>query len=825
MNLKVKLFIPVVTVITLVALISMYISKTVITDLVKNQIQQKENLLLSEIEETAVNHITRIYNNIDRIAKKALGEATLFSTLPQVQDAYRVALGGDIHNERDSASLEGRKLLREFIKPVIEAHKRDTGLDQCKLHFHLPSNRSLLRVWREGWQINRDGRKLDVSDDLSSFRSMVVEINQGNHQALKGIEVGRGGLVIRGITPITAPDGAHLGSNEIFFPFKSLLNVTEISQGINIAAYMKADLLSVATRLKDPVKFPVLDGRYVLTVSTDNALTSSLIASDLLDRGTEKPFSRLSDNYYLTSFPIKDFSGKTVGVMAMFQDLSPQKAIIANMRKEGERVATDLIYKVMLGAVLTASGIVLLLWFVVSKTILNPLAKSIHFASRVSRGDFTRTLDICQKDEIGTLAGALNTMVKELGVMFKRIKNSSQNLSVSSLDLSLLSQQISDGVNQTLEQSGRVTASAMDMSHNMDSVAAFSEQTTTNVNMVAAAAEEMSVTIEEIAHNAQKAHGITTKAVSRARRSSEKMARLGEAAHQISHVAESITEISEQTNLLALNATIEAARAGEAGKGFTVVAGEIKNLAKQTADATREIMESIEMISLSTRETVDEMDEITAIIDDINGVVSSIAVSVDEQSSTTREIAENVGQASQGISEVNDNMLNTSGLAGEIAGDIEGVAGIARDAGGNMEHIGAYVNKLMDISEVLNGMTEKFQFGEERFDIKQVKKAHLEWATKLTEAIKGQIVLKPDEVVSHRDCEFGKWYSGALGRTLVSHSAYKKVGEHHERVHDICTEIAVLIQQGEKIKMSEAMKRFTSERLAFFETLDELYLS
>ncbi len=225
MKLKSKLFLPIVILITLTAIISIYLSKKVITDLINGQIQQQETQLYSELEDAVGNQITRLYNSIERITRKATEEATIFSALSPVQDAYRLALKGNIHDENDLKVLEARNALRKFIKPVLDAHKRNTGLEQFHLHFHLPSNRSFLRVWLNGWQIKRNGQKLDVSDDLSPFRAMVVEINQGNHQAIGGIEVGKGGLAIRGVTPITASDGTYLGSNEIFLEFNNALKV------------------------------------------------------------------------------------------------------------------------------------------------------------------------------------------------------------------------------------------------------------------------------------------------------------------------------------------------------------------------------------------------------------------------------------------------------------------------------------------------------------------------------------------------------------------------------------------------------------------------
>lgn len=79
-----------------------------------------------------------------------------------------------------------------------------------QLHFQLPNGRSLVRMWRER-QIQRDGAWVDISDDISVFRPTVMEVNRSG-RPVTGIEVGRGGFVVRGVTPLRSPDGRFSGS-------------------------------------------------------------------------------------------------------------------------------------------------------------------------------------------------------------------------------------------------------------------------------------------------------------------------------------------------------------------------------------------------------------------------------------------------------------------------------------------------------------------------------------------------------------------------------------------------------------------------------------
>ncbi len=346
---------------------------------------------------------------------------------------------------------------------------------------------------------------------------------------------------------------------------------------------------------------------------------------------------------------------------------------------------------------------------IIIKGITGPIEKGVDFAKKMSEGDFTRTLDIDQKDEIGILACALNEMGTNLKKMFEGINAGVETLSSSSTELSAISQQMSAGSEQTSGKSNTVAAAAEEMNSNMTSVAAATEQASTNVSMVATATEEMTSTISEIAQNSEKARGITNEAVSQAKSASERIDQLGKAADEIGKVTEAITEISAQTNLLALNATIEAARAGEAGKGFAVVATEIKELAKQTAAATLEIKEKIAGIQNSTAGTVTEIEQISNVINDVNEIVATIATAVEEQSATSQEIAGNIVQASQGIQEVTENVAQSSTVSGDIAKDISEVNQAAGEISNSSSQVNMSAEELSGLSEKLKEMVGQFK--------------------------------------------------------------------------------------------------------------------
>ena len=358
-------------------------------------------------------------------------------------------------------------------------------------------------------------------------------------------------------------------------------------------------------------------------------------------------------------------------------------------------------------------GIIVLLFgsgfaALISKLLSSQLKRTSVFAEVIAKGDFSKSLDLDQKDEIGILSASLNSIIANVGQMILNIKNGINTVSSSSTELSVISEQMAANLEDTTTKSNSVASSLEEMSVSMASISSASEQASNNVNMVASAIEEMNSTIEEIARNAANTSQKTGEAVKQVASVSTEVDTLGIAAKEINKVTEAITEISEQTNLLALNATIEAARAGEAGKGFAVVANEIKELAKQTSDATQEIKEKITGIQKSSEGTINAAGLIKSIINDVNEMVVSIASAVEEQSVTAKDIATNIAQAAQGITEVNGSMAQGRESSDAISRDIVEVNQATNEILNSSSQVKLSAVELSSLAEKLNEMVAGF---------------------------------------------------------------------------------------------------------------------
>jgi methyl-accepting chemotaxis protein len=296
----------------------------------------------------------------------------------------------------------------------------------------------------------------------------------------------------------------------------------------------------------------------------------------------------------------------------------------------------------LLKTVLIASIIILVVGIVITYLIALNISKPLKTASEyleiVASGDFTNEAPVKllkAKDEIGTLANAINAMQSSIKNIIKEVIDESSNVSEmlnninsdmeqlngSIVEISATTEELSAGTEETASSTEEMSATSTEIEKAAESIAIEAQEGAAIVNSVSKMAEEMRQNAIKSKEDAIQVYGSTKNSLQEAIEQSKTV-------EQINELADGILTITSQTNLLALNAAIEAARAGEAGKGFAVVADEIRNLAENSKDmvtriqeVTNTILEAVNNLSYSSGQILEFIDQ--KVLSDYDTLVES----------------------------------------------------------------------------------------------------------------------------------------------------------------------------------------------------------
>jgi methyl-accepting chemotaxis protein len=300
----------------------------------------------------------------------------------------------------------------------------------------------------------------------------------------------------------------------------------------------------------------------------------------------------------------------------------------ANLARASRTMITGLLVAVLLSVFVTVY---------LTLGITRPILKGVEFANELARGNFSQRLDIEQRDEIGTLAGALNTVVENLQGQIKEIREAANVLASSASEISASVTQVTSGAQETAAAVTQTTSTVEEV-----------KQTAHLTSRKSKAVADNAAQAVQTAHSGRK----STEAVAEGmNRINEQMAaiadtivKLGEQSQAIGEITSTVDDIAEQSNLLAVNAAVEAAKAGEHGKGFAVVAQEIKTLAEQSKQATRQVRGILNDIQKATGAAVMATEQGSKAVD--QGMKESLGASESIQTLTTSfsEAAQSAGQ-------------------------------------------------------------------------------------------------------------------------------------------------------------------------------------
>ena len=275
----------------------------------------------------------------------------------------------------------------------------------------------------------------------------------------------------------------------------------------------------------------------------------------------------------------------------------------------------------------------------ITRGIVKPMVRSVHFAEIVAKGDLTHRVDLNQNDEVGQLAKALNTMADNLSQVISGIQQASEQVAASAEELSAASQNMA---NATTDQA-------------------------TSLDKTSSAIIELTTSIQESAESAVETDGVSSRAAIEADKGGKAVMETVEAMRQIADRIMIINDIADQTNLLALNAAIEAARAGDMGKGFAVVAVEVRKLAERSQVAAKEISGLARDSVLKAEEAGKMIVDIVPGIKNASQLVQQISLYCKEQTDSAEQIQKTIQQLEQIVQQNSSTSEESASASEELA--------------------------------------------------------------------------------------------------------------------------------------------------------------
>lgn len=324
-------------------------------------------------------------------------ESILRSRLAANQD-FALALALEVANDPEvqrAFAQQDRARLIELTLPAYQVLDSMYGLPQAQ--FHLPPAISFLRL-----------HALDTyGDDLSSFRFTVLEANE-QRQPVAGLEIGRGGLGMRGVAPVSY-QGQHIGSFEYGLNLdKVFLDDLKAEFGVDAQILLRRGSAEIAT-IEESIRNSVGPSEdWLLQAST---LEQPIFGpaegyvSILRNRRTIASLRQGTLQLAVLTLPLTDYSGQVIGAIDLIANRS------ASLQALNRRVVVII---GMLSALLAMGGIG---FSHLVRRVMRPIAELTSTAGAIAAGDLSQTAEVRDANELGQLAQAFNSMTAQLRVL------------------------------------------------------------------------------------------------------------------------------------------------------------------------------------------------------------------------------------------------------------------------------------------------------------------------------------------------------------------------------------------------------------------------
>lgn len=368
------------------------------------------------------------------------------------------------------------------------------------------------------------------------------------------------------------------------------------------------------------------------------------------------------------------------------------------------RGTTLVVFLNIVGVILAAT-----LGYLLIRGISGPVSILQRGIKEVAAGDLTISLDTSSKDELGSIALAIQGMGDNLRNLVREIKGKSSDLNSRADSLKSSSHKIVGATETLSSNASEVLNQCQNLDSSMKALITSSQGIRETNSRVQSGLSDVASKNLDITSICKKEVEHTSQAIEISKTGSINIEELAKSIEEISTVMDLINDIAEKTDLLALNATIEASSAGEAGKGFAVVANEVKALATQTGGATSKIAHTVKEVQDRVQKSIQSNIDISNVVAEIRDNSLSIMKSLEEQDLLNASMGDASRSASQEVENVDERIkssqVNFSGIMKEMTTVDEVSTSVLQEASDSQN----LSNDLSRIAEELEHMMERFK--------------------------------------------------------------------------------------------------------------------
>jgi len=336
--------------------------------------------------------------------------------------------------------------------------------------------------------------------------------------------------------------------------------------------------------------------------------------------------------------------------------------------------------------------------------------------------DLTQRVQIVSVDELGSIAGMVNTLCEHLSKGILDIKGGQKELAVVGTRLADNAFAMADSTNQINGSAEHVLTKTKGQMESVDTATkavneladligtmeeSISSQTSSmtvcssaieemvgNISSIGALTEKMAAQFKTVSQSSEEGSRIQNA-------SKERIFKIVEQSNALLEANSIIAKIAAQTNLLAINAAIEAAHAGEAGQGFSVVADEIRKLAENSSNESKkisadlkEIVETIEYIVKDAETSRRAFAEVSRRIEETEKLVTEVDYAIREHKTGAGQVLESLKEMNDINSQVSDYSCSMSKGNEIMLREIHALHGSAAKISSRMEEVSEGIKRI-----------------------------------------------------------------------------------------------------------------------------------